>query len=129
MSEEDEDTLYYFAVIARPLTDLIKKDASWIWRSDQNNSFDQLKKCSKPVLAFYDTALSTEIHDACKLGIAGILLQKQMDGTLHPVIYFSRVTSKEEKLINVGFVPTASGWPSVTEMTSPVTSCQAKPPC
>lgn len=55
--------------------------------------------CTKPILALYDPALPTEIHtDACKSGIAGILLQQQTDGTLRPVMYFSRVTSKEESM-------------------------------
>lgn len=90
-----------FAVIARPLTELTKKSVSWVWQSEQEQSFEQLKQllCSKPVLALYDPVLPTEIHtDACKLGIAGILLQKQTDGTLRPVLYFSRVTSKEESV-------------------------------
>lgn len=90
-----------FAIIARPLTDLTKKNAVWSWNSEQSNSFEQLKKClcTKPVLALYDPALPIEIHtDACKSGIAGMLLQKQTDGELRPVMYFSRVTSKEESV-------------------------------
>lgn len=90
-----------FAVIARPLTNLTKKNSTWVWNNEQIASFDELKLClcSNPVLALYDPALLTEIHtDACKLGVAGILLQKQTDGTLRPVMYFSRVTSKEESM-------------------------------
>lgn len=90
-----------FAIIARPLTDLTKKNAVWNWGSEQSNSFEQLKQClcTKPILALYDPALPTEIRtDACKSGIAGILLQKQTDNSLRPVMYFSRVTSKEESM-------------------------------
>ncbi|CAK1600031.1 unnamed protein product [Parnassius mnemosyne] len=90
-----------FAIIARPLTDLTKKNAAWNWGREQSNSFEQLKQClcTKPILALYDPALPTEIHtDACKSGIAGILLQKQTDNSLRPVMYFSRVTSKEESM-------------------------------
>lgn len=55
--------------------------------------------CSKPILALYDLAFSTENYtDACKLGITGILLQKQTDNSLRPVVYFSRITSKEESM-------------------------------
>lgn len=93
--------IFNFARIARPLTDLTKKNATWVWGSEQEESFMQLKTslCTKPVLALFDPALPTEIHtDACKLGIAGILLQKQSDDTLRPVMYFSRVTSKEESM-------------------------------
>ena len=90
-----------FALLAQPLTNLTKKKFEWVWGSEQLNSFEKLKKClcTKPILALYDAALPTEIHtDACKLGIGGILMQKQNDGTLRPVMYFSRVTSKEETM-------------------------------
>lgn len=90
-----------FAIIARPLTDLTKKNAVWMWGSEQVKSFDELKQClcTKPVLALYDPALPTEIHtDACKSGIAGMLMQKQSENTLRPVMYFSRVTSEEESM-------------------------------
>lgn len=93
--------IHNFAIIARPLTELTKKNTMWIWSESQKSSFENLKNklCNKPVLAIYDPSLPTEIHtDACKSGIAGILLQKQIDGSLRPVIYFSRVTSREESV-------------------------------
>lgn len=93
--------IFNFAVLARPLTELTKKNVDWVWGDTQNDSFENLKKqlCKKPLLALYDPALTTEIHtDACKLGIAGILLQKQIDGAWKPVMYFSRVTSREESV-------------------------------
>lgn len=93
--------IHKFAQVARPITDLTKKNVPWAWGCQQSESFETLKKClcSKPVLAIYDPSLQTEIHtDACKVGIAGILLQKQLDGTLRPVMYFSRVTTKQESM-------------------------------
>lgn len=93
--------IYNFAVIARPLTELTKKNAQWTWGDAQIKSFEVLKHklCSKPVLAIYDPTLPIEIHtDACKLGIAGILMQQQNDNTLRPVMYFSRVTTREESV-------------------------------
>lgn len=93
--------IFNFALMARPLTELTRKTAVWRWGHEQLLSFEELKKqlCQKPVLALYDRSLPTEIHtDACKLGMAGILLQKQTDGTLKPVMYFSRVTSREESV-------------------------------
>lgn len=54
---------------------------------------------NKPVLALHNRDYETEIHtDACKTGIAGILLQRQPNGDLKPVIYFSRVTSRGEMI-------------------------------
>ena len=90
-----------FATIARPLTELTRKNATWCWGDKQNNAFYKLKEIlvNKPVLAIYNPAAKTEIHtDASKLGLGGILLQWQFDLTLKPVAYFSRVTSNEERV-------------------------------
>lgn len=89
-----------FAIIAKPLTDLTKKNIVWKWEQAQDDAFLELKSklVSQPVLAIYDRHLVTELHtDASKLGIAGILMQYQSDGELKPVMYFSRVTTREEQ--------------------------------
>lgn len=53
---------------------------------------------TRPVLAIYNPDAKTEVHtDACSRGIAGILLQWNND-KLHPVYYFSRLTTPEESL-------------------------------
>lgn len=88
-----------FAILARPLTELTKKNENWNWGDAQTKSFETLKNelCKKPVLSLYDRELPTEIHtDACKQGLGAILLQRQTDNTLRPVLYYSRVTSREE---------------------------------
>lgn len=52
---------------------------------------------SKPVLKIYDPQAETEVHtDACKQGVAGVLLQKQ-DQSLHPLAYYSRQTNSAEQ--------------------------------
>lgn len=89
-----------FAEIARPLTQLTKKNVEWVWGQDQEHAFQTLKQrlVERPILAIYDRAAKTEVHtDASKLGLGGILLQYQKDGSLKPIAYFSRVTSKEEQ--------------------------------
>lgn len=88
-----------FSVIAKPLTYLLRKDVKWIWGPDQDKAFRTLQNAlvSKPTLALYNPDLDTELHtDACKIGVAGILLQKH-DNILKPVAYFSRQTSPEEQ--------------------------------
>ena len=88
-----------YASKARPLTLLLQKDLTWSWGPDQENAFQALQKelCSRPVLAIYDPDLPTEVHtDASKVGLGGILMQKQTDGKLHPVAYFSRQTHGAE---------------------------------
>lgn len=53
---------------------------------------------SKPTLALYDPTAETELHtDACKIGVAGILMQRDKRAVLRPVAYFSRQTSVDEQ--------------------------------
>lgn len=89
-----------FSLIAKPLTDLTKKNMTWLWGEAQDRAFKDLKSSliSRPVLAIYDRNLHTELHtDASKFGVAGILLQRQIDNSLKPVMYFSRTTTREEQ--------------------------------
>ncbi|CAH2109089.1 unnamed protein product [Euphydryas editha] len=91
-----------FAQIAYPLTKLLKKNATWEWTTEQEDSFDVLKSklIERPVLALYDPTAKTELHtDASKVGIGGILLQRPTGSqdSFHPVAYYSRQTTPEER--------------------------------
>lgn len=73
-----------FATIARPLTDLLKTKFGWNWTDEQAKAFHILKEklVERPVMALYDAKFETELHtDASKLGIAGILMQRNTEGT------------------------------------------------
>ena len=53
---------------------------------------------ARPVLALYNAETAIEVHtDASKLGLGGILLQKQSDGSWRPVAYFSCSTNSMEQ--------------------------------
>ncbi|KYB24754.1 hypothetical protein TcasGA2_TC031587 [Tribolium castaneum] len=89
-----------YATIANSLTSLLKKGSAFVWEEAQERAFQTLKDIltSRPVLAIYDAEAETELHtDASKVGIGGILLQRQGDGSLRPVMFFSRQTTKEEQ--------------------------------
>ena len=89
-----------FATIGIPLTSLTKKAEAWRWGEAEESAFQQLKSLliSRPVLAIYNQKAEPELHtDASKLGLSGILMQKQDNNALHPVAYFSRQTTKEEQ--------------------------------
>lgn len=89
-----------YAIITTPLTDLLKKDTPWIWGTTQEDAFQKVRQLliDRPVLALYDPKAETEIHtDASKVGLAGILLQRNSDGVLQPVSFFSRKTSTDER--------------------------------
>ncbi|XP_064470188.1 uncharacterized protein LOC135384937 [Ornithodoros turicata] len=71
------------ALKAAPLTELTKKNAPFIWGERQEKAFETLKEelTSAPILALYDRNAETELHtDACRDGLAAILLQPGSDG-------------------------------------------------
>ena len=81
-----------FSTIARPLTELAKKDQRFIWSNECQLAFDELKKrlMSDPVLAIYDPTKPVEvITDASKFGIGGVLHQNHGKGW-QPVAFYSR---------------------------------------
>lgn len=90
-----------FSIIARPLTDLTRKSCPWRWEDEQVVAFENLKSklIERPLLTLYSPNYITELHtDASKMGLAGILLQKENDqASLKPVAYFSRKTTIDEQ--------------------------------
>ena len=87
-----------FAITAKPLTDLTKKETSFNWQKEQQEAFEELKRklISYPVLAHYDPSRETQIRtDACAYGIGAILLQK-IDEDWHPIAYMSRLLKKSQ---------------------------------
>ncbi|KHJ98185.1 integrase core domain protein, partial [Oesophagostomum dentatum] len=90
-----------FAKIAAPLTRLTAKHDKFEWRTEHQNSFEQLKAklISAPVLAAPVSGKPYEIHtDASMKAVAATLLQ-QDDKTkqLHPIAFGSRCINKHER--------------------------------
>ncbi|GFX18507.1 retrovirus-related Pol polyprotein from transposon 297 [Trichonephila clavipes] len=90
-----------YSVIAKPLSDLLRKDTPFNFDVKQKASFDELKRllCQKPILGIYQQKCETEIHtDASIDGLAAVLLQRSPDdNSLHPIYYMSRKTSETER--------------------------------
>ncbi|GFX88589.1 retrovirus-related Pol polyprotein from transposon 297 [Trichonephila clavipes] len=90
-----------YSVIAKPLSDLLRKDKPFNFDVKQKASFDELKRLlyQKPVLGLYRQNCETEIHtDASIDGLAAVLLQRfPDDNSLHPIYYMSRKTSETER--------------------------------
>ena len=109
-----------YASIARPLTQLLsgprkeKKSAKkvksqksapstvepkkWMWGTEQQEAFDQLKKClvSPPVHALPDFNLPFNLWtDASRKGLGAILYQNQ-EGVMRVIAYGSRTLFKHE---------------------------------
>ena len=81
-----------FSSICRPLNDLLKKGASWVWAQTQEAAFQELKRAfiTAPVLAMFDYGRKTVLEtDASDWASGGILSQYDEEGVLRPVAYFS----------------------------------------
>lgn len=89
-----------YAVVARPLSQLLRKDVPFEFGPKQEAAVQELKNimCNSPVLCIYNQTAETELHtDASALGYGGCLLQRQqVDGQLHLVHYLSFKTDKYE---------------------------------
>lgn len=90
-----------YSIIARPLTNLLKKDNKFKFETLEQEAFEKLKLSlsSSPVLKLYRVGAETELHtDASSLGYGAILLQRDnLDGAFHPVYYASGKTTPAEE--------------------------------
>lgn len=92
-----------YAVIAKPLSDVLRKDVKFSMGDVELAAFQQLKAAlgSAPVLKLYNPKAVTEVHtDASMHGYGAVLLQRDFDDReFHPVQFMSRKTKPfEEKL-------------------------------
>ncbi|GFY57215.1 enzymatic polyprotein [Trichonephila inaurata madagascariensis] len=77
-----------YSTIAKPLSDLTRKENPFVFGTLQKAAFEKLKNIMSegPLLHIYKYGRRTELHtDACKQGYGAILLQETEDGKLHPV--------------------------------------------
>lgn len=90
-----------YAVVAKPLSDLLRKDRIFSFGEEQQHAFSKLKEllATQPVLAIYDQGRETELHtDASCHGYGACLLQRlDEDNKLHPVYYMSKKTTPAEQ--------------------------------
>lgn len=88
-----------FAEIARPLTNLTKKNMTWKWEQPQEAAFITLKKAltTAPVLKQLDSNLRYIIKtDASNYAIGAALVQGEGDEE-HPIEYASRLLTPAER--------------------------------
>ncbi|GFY70397.1 retrovirus-related Pol polyprotein from transposon 297 [Trichonephila inaurata madagascariensis] len=89
-----------YSKIAKPLSDLLRKDNSFFFEQPPIEAFGKLKEIStsNPVLHIFKPAKKTELHtDASQQGYGAVLLQEADDGRLHPVYYMSKKTNAAEE--------------------------------
>ncbi|GFU68578.1 retrovirus-related Pol polyprotein from transposon 17.6 [Trichonephila clavipes] len=89
-----------YSQIAKPLSDLTRKDNPFMFEQPQMEAFEKLKKLltESPVLSIFQQGKTTELHtDASQQGYGAVLLQEAEDGKLHPVQYMSQKTTPAEE--------------------------------
>jgi len=82
-----------YSRVARPLTQLTKKDREWNWNAEADAAFAELKKrfTTAPNLVHFDPAKEVIIEtDASDFAIGAILSQRDEERRLHPVAFHSR---------------------------------------
>jgi len=92
-----------FAHMAKPMSELLRKDAPFVWLERQQTAFEKLKQilCSEQVLAYpnFDSQFILTT-DASKVAVAAILYQVQ-DGVERPISFASRQMNPTEQLYSV----------------------------
>ena len=89
----------HFSEIAKPLTRLTEKGAPFLWGTEQEESWAQLKQklLTAPILAYPDPRLKFTVDcDASGYGIGAVLSQVQ-EGRERVIAYGSRSLTKEER--------------------------------
>ncbi|GFS67515.1 retrovirus-related Pol polyprotein from transposon 17.6 [Trichonephila clavipes] len=89
-----------YSQIAKPLSDLTRKDNPFKFEQPQMEAFEKLKKLltESPVLSIFQQGRTTELHtDASQQGYGAVLLQEAEDGKLHPVQYMSHRKRLQQK--------------------------------
>ena len=88
-----------FSEIAKPLTELTKKDIPFEWGNEQEMAMTKLKRalCTAPVLLLPDLARPFVVHtDASSFALGGVLQQDSGKG-LQPIAYESRKLNSTER--------------------------------
>ena len=88
----------HYGIIAKPLTELLKKHVQFIWTPAPQRAFETLQHAlmAAPVLALPDFNHTFDIHtDASGVGIGAVLSQKG-----HPIAYLSKGLSPRAQALS-----------------------------
>jgi hypothetical protein len=89
-----------FSHHARPLFDLMGKNAPWVWGDVQQAAFDELKRMvtSMPVLTFADDARAYCVEaDSSDFATGAVILQQGDDEKWHPIAFMSKSLNAVER--------------------------------
>ena len=83
------------AAIQGPISQLLQKDAAFVWDTQQQLAFDELKQVisKSPVFAYFDNNKQTVLNaDASSTGLGAVVMQNGK-----PIAYDSRTLTSSEK--------------------------------
>ena len=89
-----------FSDVAIPLTNLLTKNAKYVWAEETEKCFNKIKAIliSEPVLIAPDFQKQFKLAiDASDIGCGGVLMQVGEDGMDHPISYFSKKFDKHQR--------------------------------
>ena len=89
-----------FTQIAKPLTNLTRKNVAFSWGSEQQIAFNTLKRrlTEEPVLTLWNPKKQCILYtDASSVGIGATLMQIAEDGQEHVIEYFSKRLDKHQQ--------------------------------
>jgi len=89
-----------FAMVARPLHNLVKKDKKWEWTEKEKKAFKELKErfTKELVLAAPDIDKKMRMEvDASDYAMGGVLSIECRDGLWRPVAFLSKSSNKTER--------------------------------
>ena len=88
------------AKLLNPLYNLLKKNVKFIWDEKCENAFQTVKNflISEPILTIFNPNETCYLFtDSSKVGLGAVLKQKQSDGKLRPIAYFSKKLLKYQQ--------------------------------
>ena len=89
-----------FASVVTPLTNLLRKDASYVWTNECQTAFINIKDrlVNAPILAPPDWSKAFHVHaDASNTAVGAVLCQADDAKVDHPIYYASRNLSDPER--------------------------------
>ena len=90
----------HFSTIARPLTELTKKNKRFEWTAECEEAFTTLREAltKAPVLRTADPNKNYYLHtDASDFALGAVLMQKDDKGHLHPIAYASKLLNPAQR--------------------------------
>ena len=88
-----------FSDVANPLSNLLKKDAPFVWNQQCETAFNKLKSImiTQPVLKSPDFSVPFQLSvDASDVGV-GAVLEQRVSSAEHPVAFFSKKLNEHQR--------------------------------